>query len=240
MKLSVAEFAARLIPPISRQTLNSHVTRGALIRGADKKIDTDHPTNAAWLQSRLDNPPPVPTIYNPNTGTGTPRDTFGNVLKPTSKVPPRPLAAASTGQPDRRYQSETEGDLENIDADEVLAYMSTFDIRRFSKSQVDKLRSMESMLKTRVEREHKRRELIERALVQTVFAKLYQIDAAELGIIGSRLAASIAGVFGVDDAELILKVEQMIDIETMKVRKHIKRTLHDFLVKQGSEGISDE
>lgn len=243
MKLSVAEFAARLIPPISRQTLNSHVTRGALIRGTDKKIDTDHPTNAAWLQARLEKPPVIPYAPQPNTGTGIPRTTFGNPIKETTRSPQRQSTAVSTGAPDRRYTSdgsEVDDSLDNVDADDVLAYMSTLDIRRFSKAQVDKLRSMESMLKIRVEREHKRRELIERTLVQTVFAKLYQVDSAELGIIGSRLAASIAGIFESDDAELILKVELMIDIDTMKVRKHVKRILHDFLVKQGAEGLSDD
>jgi len=56
-------------------------------------------------------------------------------------------------------------------------------------------------------------------------------------VLGARLAPAIAGVFGVDDAEMILKVEQMVDIETMKVKAHIKRLLHDFLVGQGAEGI---
>lgn len=246
MKLSVAEFAKSLVPPISRQTLNSHVTRGALIRGADKKIDTEHPKNAAWLKNRLENPPD-PSYFNQpaTTGTGTPRTEFGNPIHSKTRSPERQstVPAKSTGAQDRRYrlpgEEGVESSLEGVDIDEALAFMSSLDVRRFSKQDIDKLKNMESLLKTRVERQHKRRELIERTLVQSVFAKLYQVDTNELGVLGSRLAPAVAGVFGVDDPELILKVEHMIDIETMKTKAHIKRVMHDFLTAQGAEGLHD-
>ena len=234
MKLSVAQLAEQI--GISRQTLNSHVTSGALFRDVDKKIDTEHPKNAAWLENRRNSPPPL-QVPHPRTGTGIPRTTFGNPIKETTRSPER----QSTVPVDRRYRQQPTGDdtdsLENVDIDEVLAVMSTLDVRRFAKTDIEKLKSLEALLKTRVDRQHKRRELIERVLVQSVFAKLYQIDSSELAVLGARLAPAIAGVFGVDDAEMILKVEQMVDIETMKVKVHIKRLLHEFLVGQGAEGL---
>jgi hypothetical protein len=118
--------------------------------------------------------------------------------------------------------------------------MATLDVRRFKKIDIDKLKNLEGLLKIRVERQHKRRELIERSLVQSVFGKLYMIDSNELRVLGARLAPDVAGLLGVDDAEKVLAVEQRIDGEVLKILAHIQRVLHEALLAWGAtDGLSD-
>ena len=81
MKLSVKEFGAYIKPPVSRQAVNNAVVRGHIVRGQDKKIDTEHPINAAWLRSR-------------KTGNHRPKPTgFG---KPLAAPEPEPALDAET------------------------------------------------------------------------------------------------------------------------------------------------
>jgi hypothetical protein len=125
--------------------------------------------------------------------------------------------------------------LQEIDAEEVLARLSSLDIRQLTPADVGKVARLESALKTRVEREHKRGLLIERSTVQTVFGRLHTIDVNELRTLGAKLAPDVAGLLGVDDPEKLLQVEKRIDDEVLKSLAHIKRVLNDFLKRAGGE-----
>jgi len=207
-KLTVKEFATNFIKPaISRQAIQSLVQRGYLNR-VDGKIDTEDPKNAEWIAARQ-----------------------GQPLHPCA-VNARTVAAIKRGE-----IPPPSDDTEGFDAEAVLSAAADLDFKKLTKSDIDKLHKLEGLLKIRVEREAKRGELIDRTLVRTVFGKLYQIDSNELRTLGGKLSADIAGIFGVEDVELMLKVEQKIDTEVVRILAHIKRLMDDFLVKQGTEVI---
>lgn len=199
-KHSVVDFAK--IVGISRQAINDLCKRGDL-RRVEKKIDTDDPVNAAWIQARLTCPPPP----HPPGRWGT---------------PPPPPPADDVG-------------YAGFDLDGILN--GTVDLRTVAKVDVEKYHKLEAMLKIRVEREQRRGDLVDRKLVQTVFAKLFTIDSNEWCTLGAKLAAEIAGLFESSDPALVLRVEKLIDTATRKTLAHVKRTLDDFLVKIGAEGI---
>ena len=98
-------------------------------------------------------------------------------------------------------------------------------LKNMSKADIDKLKSMESMLKTQVERQIKRKELISRKLVAEVFGEIYSIEAQALKTMGVKLASDLAGFCGCDDPAAVLKVEQRIDGEVAKALKHITVTI---------------
>lgn len=122
-----------------------------------------------------------------------------------------------------------------VDLDEILANFADLNIHELPKAALDKIRIMEVALKTRVERQHKRRELIERSLVQSVFGRLYQIDSNSWRTMGAALAPEVAGALGVDEPERVLVVEQMIDDKVMKTLAHVQRLLNDALKGWGVE-----
>lgn len=202
MKLSVAAFGKWLDPEISRQRVNQLVNRGDLIRGTDRKIDTDHPTNAAWIESRKG------VSHQPKPA---------NTKRQGAAPPPE-----EDGPPE----------LENL-----LDNLQNIDFNKLPKVSIDKIKSLESALKTRVEREEKRKLLISRALVQSVFSRLYQIEVNETQQLGPAVAAEVAGMLGEDDPEKVLQVEQMITGRVMRTRQHIKRVMHDALTTWGAEGV---
>lgn len=122
----------------------------------------------------------------------------------------------------------------DVMVDEILRKLATLDIRQVTKAEIDKIKGLESALKTRVERQQKRGELISRDFVQSVFGKLYQIDSNELRVISSVVAPEIAGVLGVDDDEKVLEIEKIIDDRILKVIAHVKRVLNDALKSWGA------
>jgi hypothetical protein len=111
------------------------------------------------------------------------------------------------------------------------------DMSMLTGADVQKVARLESALKTRVEREAKRGQLIERKLVQTVFGRLYQIDSNQLKTLGAKLAPDIAGEMGIEDTGSLLRIEQKIDEEVSKMLAHIKRLIDDFLVGIGGEAV---
>lgn len=215
-KLSAQHFAEKA--GVTRQTIYNQIKAGVLFLGDDKKIDLDIPENLQYLRDR-----------------GVSLDD----MKPPEKKPaaPRPKKppAKSVVKTKSKPPSVPQTTLPAIDAEEVLARLSSLDIRNLTPADVGKVARLESALKTRVEREHKRGLLIERATVQTVFGRLYTIDSNELRTLGSKLGAEIAGMLGEEDPEKVLAVEKRIDDEVIKSLAHIKRVLGDFLRKAGAD-----
>lgn len=215
-KLSAQHFAEKA--GVTRQTIYNQIKAGALFLGDDKKLDLDIPENLQYLRDRgvsLDDMKP------PEKKPSTPRP-----KKSRSKPPAKPKSKAPAAPP---------AELPGVDAEEVLARLSSLDIRNLTPADVGKVARLESALKTRVEREHKRGLLIDRAAVQTVFGRLYMIDSNELRTLGSKLAPEISGMLGAEDPEKVLAVEKRIDDEVLKSLAHIKRVLGDFLRKAGAD-----
>jgi hypothetical protein len=137
----------------------------------------------------------------------------------------------------KKDSDETDFALGGLDLDAVLEAISQMDMSMLTGADVQKVARLESALKTRVEREAKRGQLIERKLVQTVFGRLYQIDSNQLKTLGAKLAPDIAGEMGIEDTGSLLRIEQKIDEEVSKMLAHIKRLIDDFLVGIGGEAV---
>ena len=202
------KFASSLHPPVTRQYIYKLRDKGVLVV-ENKRIDTDHPTNAAWLKGYPyhDNPKPPGTK--------------------TTAVP----GVRVHGVPDPNEELDEER-VENI-----LERLAAVDLFKVKQNEANTFKAIEAALKTRQDRQIKRKELIDRRLVQTVFSRLYQIDTNELRPIGSMVAPEIAGVFSSDDPEKILEAERIIDERVMRVLGHIKRTMADALTGWGEAGL---
>jgi len=121
-------------------------------------------------------------------------------------------------------------DIDELDGTEALTrLLNASNIQSMSYADVQKVQKIESALKTRVERQQKRGELIERTIVKTLFGKIYQVDVQELRTLGSKIAPEVAGLMGIDDPSMILMVEQRIDGEILKSLAHIKHIIDEFL-----------
>ena len=129
----------------------------------------------------------------------------------------------------------TDGDLDTLGAEVMLEDLSAEDLGKLPKATIDKFKSMEQMLKAQIERKIKRRELIDRKLVQAVFGELYTVDSNELKTLGSKVSADVAGMCDCDEPEKILRVEQRIDREVAKVLTHIKQILDTSIKSWGED-----
>lgn len=207
----------------SRQHINDLIKKGDLVRDDDSRLDMDNPLNRDYCFERGITMADMIEAEKPK-----PR----KIKKVKKKPGPKPKI--------RKPQSRTipldEG-IEAVDAEEVLNRLSSFDIRKLSSGDVAKVARLESALKTRVEREVKRKELIDRDIVRTVFGKIYTIETNELKTIGTKLAAELAGMFETEDPKKMLAVEKKIDNEIAKSLAHIKRVINDFLQKAGAEMV---
>jgi hypothetical protein len=125
-------------------------------------------------------------------------------------------------------------DVQTIDEEQItdmlLRIVEAQDIRSVSYAEVQKIQKIETALKARVEREHKRRDLIERTLVRTVFGKIYQIESNEIKTLGGKLAPEVSGLLGIEDPVMTLMVESRIEGELLKSLAHIKRVINDMLL----------
>lgn len=106
-----------------------------------------------------------------------------------------------------------------------------------TKEEAEKQKLIEQVLNYQVKTQKERQELVERALVKRVWAKLYAVDTAELHPLGEKIAADLAAEFKSDDSEAILKVRKIIDRHIFKALQHSKRLMDDFLVKIGEEKL---
>lgn len=207
--LPVAKFATTLDPPVTRQWVYKLVEKGDLVITA-KKIDTEHPVNKAWIRGHPHSTNPKPPV------TG------------------RKMAVADDGSryvPPVQQQADDGGEAEAL-----LEQVGTLDLNTMTKAQIDKIRVLETALKTRVERQQRRRELIDRSLVQTAFGRLWQIDSNSWRPLGAALAPEIAGMLGTDDPEKVLEVEKVIDEKVSKVLAHVRRTMQEALTAWGAVG----
>lgn len=214
LEVSTQQLAEWLVPPLTKQRINDFCKRGDLFREKGK-INTAHKRNADWLIAREGN------AHQPKPPGRWPR-----APKSDAPAPPPPV-----------YRPSTDTEFNSIDLEVILEAISQQDLSKLNGADVQKIQRMESALKTRVEREHKRGLLIERSLVQTVFGRLYQIDSNQLKTLGAKLAPDLAGEFGIEDAAALLSVEQKIDTEVNKILSHIKHLLDDFLQQIGGQPV---
>jgi hypothetical protein len=100
-----------------------------------------------------------------------------------------------------------------------------------------KLKELEQVKKLQVETEIKRKQLVDRAIIERVFSELYLVDTNELKTLGGKLAPRIAAKYKIDDGQKIIEVERMIEAEVYRSLEHIKRIFNDVLEELETEMI---
>lgn len=215
LHMSTMQLGAWVTPTLSKMRVNTLCNEGQLVR-ENSKIHTHHPTNLAWLKSRIGAGEP------PRVGGRPPRT--GGIARRHTAAPTMILPPSGEG---------SQLDLELI----LHTIYERCDVSALSNADVQKVQRLESAEKIRVERMAKRGQLIDRAVIATVFAKLWQIDSNQLKTLGAKLAPKIAGKFGIEDAGSILGIERVMDEEIARILSHIKRLLDDALVGMGEGAI---
>lgn len=117
--------------------------------------------------------------------------------------------------------------------EDILESMADLD-----RNDLEKQKIIEQVLNYRVKTQQQRNELIERALVKRVWAKLYAIDTSELHPLGEKISSDIAALCKIEDSEVTFKIKNIIDSHVFKAIGHSKRLMDDFLKKVGEDELS--
>ena len=174
-------------------------------------IDTEHPVNKAYIavrKSRLERRKTA-GLSTPGPKAGTvDRAKEAEIIKAVERgEDPSPKSNGSL--PDIAIPSDLSADL--------------------GKYNIDILKSIEQIKGMQVKREKERQELVSRELTQKLFHKIYIVDTNEWKTIGDKLAPDLAAIAGVDDSDIIIKMNQRIEKEVYKILNHTKRIINDFL-----------
>jgi len=205
---TLAEFGQRC-GGISRQAVADAIRRGQVLRGASG-IDPAIPQNQAYIQSAL-------------VRRGGADIALSNEAGPSpAKKKPKPRVKPSDGNGPSKINNNN-GDLSHP---ELL-----------SRTDAERLKVVEQILNYQIKTQKERQELVERALVKRVWAKLYAVDTAELHPLGEKVAADVAALCKVDNSETTLAIKKIIDRHIFKALQHSKRLMNDFLKKVGEEEI---
>lgn len=111
-------------------------------------------------------------------------------------------------------------------------------ILTLEKRDLDKFKVFEQALETRLKREERRGLLIPRSMVRLVMAKKYSIDVNQIKTMEDRLTPDICGIFGMgDNGPEAVAVRKLINDDTSKFLRQVKRLIDDFLKKVDAEKI---
>jgi hypothetical protein len=125
---------------------------------------------------------------------------------------------------EKEKQKEVSFELDDIEAN----------IANIGKADIDKLKALESIKKLRFENEERRGQYIDRQVVTRFCMKLYAIDTSEFAMLAHNSAPEIASICGIDDAEVILEIQQYLEDKVYRVQEHIKRVLNEYLEGEGN------
>jgi len=212
MHESITAYAQRC--GVAKQTIFKHIKTGRILR-SEKGIDPGLPINMEYEQSlKLKQLKPVEP----------------KKVKPPAKNPPAPRPKPPPGN----GRDKNSNIVEIIEDGSLNGQPDEGFIHR---SELERMKVAEQILKTRVETEQKRGELLDKKLTKRVMAKIFAVDTAELHPLGEKIAADIAAKFKSDDSQAILETRQIIDRHIFNALQHIKRLMNDYFDKIGEEGI---
>jgi hypothetical protein len=212
---NMVEYAKRC--GVSKVTIFNHCKKGRIIR-TTKGIDPGIPTNREYEeQAKL----------RQETGKITvKREPKPQEAKKKPAPRPKPPPGNDQGKNSAIVEIIEDGSL-NGEPDEGFIH----------RHELERMKVAEQILKTRVETEQKRGELLDKKLTKRVMAKIFAVDTAELHPLGEKIAADIAAKFKSDDSQAILETRQIIDRHIFNALQHIKRLMNDYFDKIGEEGI---
>lgn len=186
-RLNKSQFATRL--KLSRTAIGKAVAAGAVIC-INGEIDTDHPTNKSYAE--IDR-------------SAKKEAKQAVVVKPDK---PEPEKKGDSG--DKKPAGKTSAKSKT----KIIDY-STAGIMP-TKTEVDIGRGLVITAKEKVKLAQLIGTLILREEVEKLFGRLYSIILNFFHPLGQRLAPIVAGICGVTDPVIILKIEKAIDKENMR------------------------
>ena len=207
-----------------------------------KKVHLDHELTQQYIESALKGKESrkedgVPLGQEAKqTNKGRPKK-YKKRGKPVPKVDEKPEHPA----PVQTVHTETDQDLIIRDVKRATIDMDT-PVEKMSKREVELVKLIEQVVALQIKTQVARMELIERALVNRVFAEIYSVDTSELHPLGQKIASELVATVrhliekGAGDAEIRLKIQEGIDKHIYRAMEHIKRKMNDFLKKVGDEG----
>jgi len=111
-------------------------------------------------------------------------------------------------------------------------------LKFMDKTDLEKQKIIEDILKLQINNDKKRAELIDRDFVKGMFLKLYNIDVNEFLQLGASLSAKISTIFEIDDPEKLALINKSINKELYRTQEHIKKELDKFLDEMAREGVA--
>ena len=108
------------------------------------------------------------------------------------------------------------------------------------KSKADHLKRLQEIEKLSLANKARRKELIERDMVQDFIDELFTIHNGQLKTLGLRASADVAAIFNIEDDDKIREACDKIDTEMFAVLKQIKRLSNKYLRKIKGKIIDDK
>jgi hypothetical protein len=159
------------------------------------------------------------------------------------KSRPRQRKIASKKKTRKKKQGKQPAKRRRLSDAKVIEKLSnqqlSAEINEITKYDVEKIKLFEQIKQIQLKTKKARNELIDRALVQKVFAKIYTIDVSELRPIGNKLAPEIAAICKINNAKTIIKINEKIEREIFKSLQHVKKQVNIFLKKIDAKKIDD-
>ena len=95
---------------------------------------------------------------------------------------------------------------------------------------VKKWKELEATKKSRQDREHKRGKLIDKVVVEKVFAKIHTVDSNQWKTLENKIAPDLCSLFKAQDGgEQSIAARKLINSEVTKILEYTKRIIDDFL-----------
>ena len=202
---------------VSRAAITKACQAGLIGTDAKGNVNLDRSITKSYLKAKL-------ARKNGKASKAAPAP----IKKPRKKPGPKPGTPKPGTQPSEPQFPE----LKSLDD------LNEKNMHLYDKGDIDKFKSLETALSTRVKREEMQGKLIKRSTVRTVFAKLHTIDTNQWKTLEDRLAPGISGIFGFEEGcKEEVEVRRIINEEVAKTLRHEKRLLDDFLIKNGEVGL---
>lgn len=227
MRITISDFAK--IAKVSRQTISKQCKKGNLARNPNGSIDTTHIINAEYLRKKSEE---GQTVKTPSSDEQVHEAVIKSIPKNTKDKITVKKANTIKKKPGKIQKPKNQEEVEDYipsDLSRPLTDLSKYDL--------DRLKIIEGIEKTRLETSIKRSNFIDINSARSVFSKIYEIHMNEFLTIKDKLTPDIASIFGVSDQEKTFEAGDKIDKMLWKVLDHVKLEINKFLIKVKTDGI---
>lgn len=211
-KAHFARMTGMTQPAIGKACKHGNVK--TIVVGGKTLINLDHRITKAYLTSKMDSPKP-PKVEK---------------KKKAAKV--KEVAPEVEPEEPKEKKPDKFGRVTSLDdiTPENLIDVEAQDIKKF--------KDYEAALKTRLEIQTRRGDLIPRIMVRQAFSKLYQIYVNQFKTSEDRLVPDICSIFKFPDSSPeAVELRELLSADMAKGLNHSHRTFNDFLRKVKAEKI---